>query len=908
MNTDKHKYENQSQISNSRFQILKKSAFICVHLWLISLCLFAFPIKDNAQVRPVYDYGAIGLGQLLKRLNNTKSVMHIGAHPDDEDSGLLAFLARGENARTAYLSLTRGDGGQNIIGPELFESLGVIRTEELLQARRLDGAEQYFTRAFDYGFSKTLDEAKSKWDEKIILCDAVRAIRTFRPLVVISRFSGTPADGHGQHQYAGYIAPLAVKAAVDANQCKDSGAPWRVIKFYVGQSFRSTEKPTLSVNTGQYDALLGRSYFEIAMEGRSQHKTQEQGVLELKGERFSGLNLIDSKVPKVENEKSVFDGIGVSITDAAKTFVKNKDSVSEYTNRQLSVIQESTDRALEGYSLDNPRRILPILVEGKKALFDLNADYALPPKTDQQKEQSRERINNELDLLHVISDKWQEFDEAIRLAAGIQIEALADQETAAPSEEVPTVVRVFFPADPNIKVKAINMNVRCYNEEIGCGVTAAKTDAPKETNQGFFRREIANQSTYFNVKVSKNARLTAPFWMESPRQTALFDLSNSRNLNEPFQKPLLSAEIKLEIDGTEITLNQPVEYRFADDIRGEVRREINVVPKISLSLDQNLLVVPLSGKSQNKKITVSVINNSSTENAGEIKLNLPKELKVLPNAASFDLKKKGEKTSVSFDITIPANAKIGDFDVSAQAAANGEIYNQTMHTLAYPHIQTHRFYTKADAKIKVLDLKVAPVKVGYISGSGDAVAEAIEQMGLKVERLVENDLTNGDLSKFDVIVVGIRAFQVRQDLISNNQRILDYVKNGGKLIVQYQRPEYESLLPFPAKLGARVTDENAKMTILEPTNPVFNFPNKITERDFDGWVQERNLYAFSTFDANYKPLLEAHDANEPENKGGLVVAEIGKGKYVYCSYAFFRQLPAGVPGAYRIFANLLALK
>ncbi len=299
MNTDKRKYKIQFQIPDSRLQILKKSVFICVHLWLISLCFLAFPLNNKAQVRPVYDYGAIGLGQLLKRLNATKSVMMIGAHPDDEDSALLAYLARGENARTAYLSLTRGDGGQNIIGPELFEPLGVIRTEELLQARRLDGAEQFFTRAFDFGFTKTLAETRQKWDEKIILCDVVRAIRLFRPLVVISRFAGTPADGHGQHQYSGYISPLAVKAAADSSQCADSGAAWQVLKFYVEQGFRSNETPTLKINIGEYDPLLGRSYAEIAAEGRSQHQTQEQGGLELKGDRFSGLNLAESKVPKV---------------------------------------------------------------------------------------------------------------------------------------------------------------------------------------------------------------------------------------------------------------------------------------------------------------------------------------------------------------------------------------------------------------------------------------------------------------------------------------------------------------------------------------------------------------------------------------------------------------------------------
>jgi len=287
---------------------------------------------------------------------------------------------------------------------------------------------------------------------------------------------------------------------------------------------------------------------------------------------------------------------------------------------------------------------------------------------------------------------------------------------------------------------------------------------------------------------------------------------------------------------------------------------------------------------------------------------VPKEIKVSPASARFNLKNKGEKAAFAFDVVVPAKFKISDFELNAQVNANGETFTQTMNTLAYPHIQTHRFYTDARTKITVLDLKTAPAKIGYITGSGDEVPEAIRQMGLSVELLNETDLTSGDLSGFTTIVVGIRAAQVRQDFVANHQRLIDYVQKGGNLIVQYQRPDYETLLPFPAKLGARVADENAKITILDPTNPVFNFPNRITDEDFEGWVQERSLYAFTTFDASYKPLLEAHDANEPENKGGLVIAQIGKGKYIYCSYAFFRQLPAGVPGAYRIFANLLGLK
>ena len=859
------------RITNFKFQRSKKSACIC--LWLISLCFFAVPQTAKAQVRPVYDYGAIGQGQLFKRLNTTKSVMHIGAPPDDDDSGLLAYLARGENARTAYLSLTRGDGGQNIIGSELFESLGVIRTEELLQARRLDGGEQYFTRAFDYGFSKTLAEAKSKWDEKIILCDAVRAIRHFRPLVVISRFSGTPADGHGQHQFAGYIAPLAVKAAADPNQCADAGQPWQVLKFYVSQGFRSTAEPNLKINAGQYDFLLGRSYFEIAMEGRSQHKTQEQGVLEIKGERFSGLNLIESVSQKSEKETSIFDGIDVSIRGIAR----NTQNREEPILKKLAELQNIVEKLSS-----EKENMLPLPVQGWKAAFDA----LLSTRNKQTK--------------FFLEKKQAEFAEAVKLAAGIQINALADRETFTTNENFLANVKVFYPKTANIKVKEIALKVP--NDW-----TVAKTEEPKDANQNQFWRETGNDSAFFNVKVSQNFQTTQPYFLEKQRNGYLYDWQKDENQTLPFQSPLVSADVKIEINGVEIEFNQPVEYRFADDVRGEIRRELNVVPALSVSLDQNLLIIPQSRKEQTRKITLSVKNNSSTAKSGTAELILPRNWRVKQNFGTFQINKKGENSSFSFDVVIPPNAKSGAYKIGAVAKIGEEKFDQTMNTIAYPHIQTHRFYTTAETRIEVLDLKIVPVKIGYISGSGDRVADAIRQMNFDVQMLDENDLTNGDLSKFDTIVVGIRASQVRPDFVANHQRLIDYVKNGGMLLVQYQLPVYQNLLPFPAQSGARVTDENAKVTILEPANPVFNFPNKITDADFENWVQERNLYAFSTFDASYKPLLESHDANEPENKGGLVIADIGKGKFIYCSYAFFRQLPAGVPGAYRIFANLLSL-
>ncbi len=882
-------------MQNSKLKILVPIIFL--------FSIFHFPLSVYPQVQPIYDQGAVGLGQLLKRLNNTKSVMMIAAHPDDEDSSLLAFLARGENARTAYLSLTRGDGGQNVIGPELFESLGVIRTEELLQARRLDGAEQYFTRAFDYGFSKTLTEAKSKWDEKEILCDAVQAIRAFRPLVVISRFSGTPVDGHGQHQYAGYLAPLAVKAAADPMQCQQSGAEWQVLKFYVGQGFRSTEEPTLKINTGKYDFLIGRSYAEIAAEGRSQHKTQEQGGLELKGDRFSGLNLVESKVPKVANEKSVFDGIDVSIINAPKIFAKDEKTVSDYTKETLVKVQESADRALREYDTGNPAKIVPILIEGRKVLNQLNFSYVSFSGPTERIEAAYKRAAAESGIGIITWKKLFEFDKAIKLALGVRIDVLATQETVTQGETFLTSVKVFYPENPNIKFKEIKLNTQ-NNWQIS-SAEEPKNDSPFAR----FFRETADESAFFNVKIPAAENITQPYFLESPRNGYLYTSADSAMLNQPFKYSLMNGYAMFEVYGEIIYFDQPVEYRFADGVRGEVRRELNVVPRISVSLDQDLLIVPNSDKVQTRKIFLNVQNNSSSAFSGSADLKLPDGWKVEQDFGVVQLDKKDESRSFAFNVIIPANTKAGSYEIAASVKGGEETYSQTMHTIAYPHIQTHRFYTDAKTKIEVLDLKVADVKVGYIMGSGDTVPDAIRQMGLNVELLSENDLSGGDLSRFDVIVAGIRAYNVRQDLISNNQRILNYVNGGGTLIVQYQRPDYVSnnLTPFPAKMDARVVDENAKITILDTNSPVFNFPNKINDSDWANWVQERNLYSFTEFDVKYKPLLEAHDVNEPENKGGMVYADYGKGKYVYTSYAFFRQLPAGVPGAYRLFANLLSL-
>jgi LmbE family N-acetylglucosaminyl deacetylase len=864
------------------------------------LCFLLFLSEAESQVRTVYDKGVLGLGQILKRLQTTASALHIGAHPDDEDSALLAYLARKEQARTAYLSLNRGEGGQNAIGSEIFEPLGIIRTEELLQARQFDGAEQFFTRAMDFGFSKTLAESSRLWNEKIILEDMVRVIRTYRPLVIISRFTGTPADGHGHHQLAGYLTTIAFKAAADPNQfpeqLKEGLKTWQAKKLYVSQGFMPNPQnvPTLLLNTGEHDFLLGRSYYEIAIEGRSQHKSQEMGGLELRGKQTSGVRLLESFVPtNPEKETSVFDGIDTSLVGAAELFGEKNN---QHLLTKLMELQKIAKKALENFDPLNTEKLIPILSEGFKVT------------------QEAELLTENFDCKLILKQKKTEFAKALMLASGIVVDALSDNETPIPGSSVTVAVRIFAPEKIEIKIGEISLKLpKGWKAEKIVSITPAQETALS------IQREKARYSEFFKVSIPKNEKPTQPYWLESPRENFIFVWNDEESKSFSFQPSLIRAKGKIAIADVEIPFEKDVEYRYADAVRGEIRRNINVVPRISVATDSEFIISPISNEKTEREIKVSVINNGIDPTKGTLKLLLPEGWSSSPVSVDFQLENKGERASFAFKVTIPPSVQ-GDYKVIAQAVSGGEVFDQTMHTVSYPHIQTHRYYKKAQTEIKIFDLKVAQVNVGYIMGSGDKVPEAIKRMGLNVTLLEEKDLSIGDLSKFDVIVVGIRASQVRPDFVANNNRLLNYVRAGGVLIVQYQQPDYirQNLAPYPAKMevvtrgsqvisNLRVTDENAPVKILVPDHPIFNFPNKITDEDWIGWIQERNLYCFTEFDPRYIPLLESHDEGEPENKGGMLYAEIDRGKFIYTAYSWFRQLPAGNKGAYRIFANMLSL-
>jgi hypothetical protein len=502
------------------------------------------------------------------------------------------------------------------------------------------------------------------------------------------------------------------------------------------------------------------------------------------------------------------------------------------------------------------------------------------------------------------------------MAAGVVVDALSSSEMVVAGDSFPVAVRVFAPE--NSGVKATSALIRLPQ-----GWRAENASQPiPAPNQGFRQRdENAMNAYFFTVSAPADAKPTQPYWLENQRQNFTFDWNApATEKNMPFQSELARAEVKMIIGGEEITVRKPVEYRYADDIRGELRRNLNVVPAVTVASDSSLLIVPTAPKAQRQRVVISVTNNAPRETKGILSLGLPSGWTATPGSRDFALKGRGEKTALVFDVTVPANAKADSYRILANAAVNGRIYNQTMHEVAYPHIQTHRRYSPAEISAKVVNLKVAPVRVGYIMGTGDRVPEAIKLLGLNVTMLNENDLATGDLSRFDTIVVGIRASQVRPDFVANNGRLLDFVRNGGTLIVQYQQQEYirENMLPFPAKMEAvtsgtqrisnvRVVDENAPVRILVPNHPIFNYPNKIVAGDWDNWVQERNLYTLTGLDPQYTALLSTQDEGEEPVIGGLVYAKIGRGHYVYNAYSFFRQLPTGNPGAYRLFANLLSL-
>ncbi len=870
------------------------SFFVTIVVSLVALS------PTRAQVRPIYDMGASGLTQLLGRLQTTASALHTGAHPDDEDSAFMARTARGDHARTAYLALNRGEGGQNIIGTELFDALGVIRTEELLQARRLDGGEQFFTRTFDYGFSKSLEEASAKWNDRQVLGDMVRIIRTYRPLVIYARFSGTPADGHGHHQMAGYLTPQAFRAAADPTQfpeqLQEGLRPWQARKLYRGTGFRPdpANPPTVQVQAGLVDPLVGRSFAEISFEGRSQHKSQEMGTIESRGPVASPLILIDSKVPSARPEQSIFDGLDTTIPGMARLAGLPEGAL----RLELQAIDTAVKRALDEYQPMDPARLVPTLINGWRATRNAReAVKAIPASED---------AKAEADFL--LAFKETDFTEALVRAAGVVIDPLADEETVVQGGRFGVNVRTFLPDGSAVKVTDVTLRM-----PTGWTVEPAAPPVPAQGGRGggpFGRQEVASTESRLSVTVARDAPLTQPYFVEVPRQGDQYNwTSSTRGL--PFAPPLVTADVTLDLGRAVITVSRPVTYRFADRVRGELRREVNVVPAVTVGVDSKFLIVPLGATPNQQRLVVRAASFSPQAVSGSLRLRLPQGWTSQPATAPFTLTARGDRAAATFTITAPQTRRAGTLEIVAEAQVGDAVFARDVQEVAYPHIQTHRLYAPSSTTAQVVDVKVAPVSVGYVMGTGDQVPDAIRRLGIDVTDINDEMLTTGDLSRFDTIIVGVRASEGRPAFVANNTRLRQYMEAGGTLIVQYQQLDYaqRGLAPYPMTqpTNSRVTEELAPVRILAPTHPVFTFPNQITPADFNNWVQERNLYAWVTWDSRFTPLLETQDRGEMPQQGAQLYAEVGRGRFVYTAYSWFRQLTAGVPGAYRQFANLISL-
>jgi LmbE family N-acetylglucosaminyl deacetylase len=714
-------------------------------LFLIPSLLLLVAVVVSAQVRPIYNRGAAGLTLLLVRLQTTASALHTGAHPDDEDSALIATLARGEHARIAYLSLNRGEGGQNIIGTELFEALGVIRTEELLQARRLDGGDQFFTRAMDFGFSKTLEEAGAKWGRREVLGDMVRVIRQYRPLVIASRFSGTPADGHGQHQLAGALTPLAFDAAADPQQFPEHLAeglrPWQAKKLYVGQGFRPdpSQPPTTEVATGRLDPVIGRSYAEVASEGRSQHKSQEMGSIELLGPQRSALRLVADKTGAASGkEASLFEGLDTSVPGLAALAGLPRGALAT----ELAAMDAAARDAARLYDARTPAAIVPALARGLTATRAARAAAkALEASADAK-----------ADADFLLAFKEADYIEALALAAGVTLDPLANTETLTPGEAVTVNVRTFL-ADAS----AVTLGTPRVNGPAGWTVAPSTAAEPADDSPfARFFRETPTAATAFRAQAPADAPLTQPYWLAQPRKGDLFDWPAGSPKGAPFGPPLLTATVPVTVGGVTFDLTRPVEYRYADRVRGELRRPLAVVPPVTVGLDSRLLVVPSGPAPQQRTVVVRASSLSREPVAGTLALTVPAGWTTTPAEAPFSLR-PGERIAATFTVNAPTPVPNGTFEIGARATVNGTRFAQDLQTIAYPHIQTHRLYSPAVARVQAFDVSVAQVTVGYIMGSGDQVPDAIRRLGLPVTLIDGEMLATGDLSRFDTIVVGVRA-------------------------------------------------------------------------------------------------------------------------------------------------------
>jgi hypothetical protein len=810
----------------------------------LALCLCEVPAPAQKNLA-----GAVQTTLALERLTVLGSVITTGAHPDDENAAMLAYLVRGRKARAAYLALTRGDGGQNLIGSEQGELLGLIRTQELLAARKIDGGEQFFTRAVDFGFSKTAEETFDKWGHDAILADVVWTIRRFRPDVIVVGISG----GHGHHVASGILTREAYVAAADKTRFPEQlrwVEPWQA-KRLVSGGFGAAPAgggagSSIRMDTGEFDPLLGYSFSEIAGMSRSMHRTQGMGAPERRGSSAATLSFVAGEPANGD----IFDGIDTT------------------WNRLPggAPVAKILDEAVRTFAPEQPEKTIPLLLKARPLVAAIKDPWAVL--------------------------KLQELDEAIALCAGLYLDASTDRYAVVPGEVLQVSLEATNRSRFPLALKSVKLE--------GMDGTPAQEFAPVALayNQPD-RRSLS-------ITIPLDQPYSQPYWLQKPGNGFVYVVDDQQLVGLPESPPVLRARISVQAGSEEIEFIRPVVRRYVDRVGGETSRPLVVVPPVAVSISEPVLVFPDA-----KPKTVEVLLRSNVASAsGELRLEAPQGWRVQPASAPFKIAASGEEAVLSFTVNSPPSPANGE--LRAIARMNGREIASNMRVIDYEGIPPQTVFPPSSAKLVRTDVRTLAQKVGYVMGAGDEVPRALRQLGCEVTLLTAEDLARGDLNRFEAIVMGVRAFNVRADVTASQQRLLDYMQQGGTLVVQYNTVDrrasvMQGIGPYPLQVGSsRVTVEEAPVTFLNPAHPLLNVPNKIGQDDFKSWVQERGLNFPSQWDSKYEPLFETHDPGEGPQQGVTLYTRYGKGAYVYTALSWFRQLPAGVPGAFRIFANFLS--
>ncbi|MCY3600969.1 MAG: PIG-L family deacetylase [Gemmatimonadetes bacterium] len=855
--------------------------------------------------------GAIEAGLILRQLDGVKRVLVVAAHPDDEDTALLTTLARGWGVEAAYFSFTRGEGGQNLIGTELGAGLGIIRSGELLAARTIDGAQQFFGRAFDFGYSKTAEETFTKWPRERVLSDLVWTIRRFRPHVLVSMWSGTERDGHGHHQVSGLLTREAFDAAGDATrfpeQVAAGVAPWAPLKLYRRPLFE-LGATAIEIETGALDPLFGLTHHQVAMDSRSQHRSQDFGTALPLGPRTTRLSLVSSRVGGSPTEP-LLAGIDTTLATLAA-------ELDETARADLGSYREAVGRAGGSLSATRPETALPFLAEALRRLERLRA--GAPPAGESE-------LRRELDR------RARLLMRAILAVAGVRIELRARDDVLVPGQTVLVEARVssgagaalelappLIEAPPGWSVESIGPDVETEPDDAGPFARFFRQPEVVFDPAARARIEPGELGLWrYAVTVPADAPPASPWFLEHPRDGDLYQWPAEPGLRAlPFRPPPLLGRVAAVVSAAgerfDVEVADPVRHRDVDGVTGESWRPLQVAPRISVAATAPTLIWP-GNRPGSRVIAFRISSFARDVTAGEIELDLPPGWRAAPETTAFELAGEGAVRTVGFTVEPPAGDAEGEFFARPRIRIAGAEVPATHATMIdYPHIEPRLLTGDAAVRIVRFPVRVADRRIGYVMGSGDDGPEAIRQLGLDVELIEPEDWEADRLDGFDTIVLGIRAYEVREDLIAANPELLAWAERGGTVVVQYNRYEFNqgAYAPYPISIGRpapRVTEEDAAVTLADPAAPVLLEPNRLGPADFEGWVQERGLYFPDAWDERYQAPLEMADTGEPPSRGSLLAAPVGRGLYIHTSLSFFRQLRAGVPGAFRLWANLLSL-